>query len=387
MSAVDSTATPTDGHLAIGLLGPLEVHRGLTPIAIGGVKQRTVLALLALNVGRVVSVDQLVDALWSEAAGGNPTSTLQVYASKLRKALASSATPTPIAWRPPGYVLEIDPECVDTVRFDALIERAADARRDDDLDTASETLRSALRLWRGPALADLAEEPFAHGISTRLESRHSAAREDYLDIELMRGRHQDVVSELEALVATHPTRERLWALLMLALYRSGRQADALGAYQRARSHLDEQLGIEPTAELRQLEQAILKQSAELDAPEVPATDTTIKWVPTVARAWLESTRGERLELRVEPLLIGRTNSAELTLHDPRVSRRHAIIRPLADGYAIEDLGSTNGSQVNGELLSPHQLRPLTDGDRIDIGATTWSFSMPLAGEQPGRTGL
>ena len=230
------------------ILGPLEVVDGDRSLPLGGGRQRALLALLVTRPNEVVSTDRLVDQLWGSRPPKTALNTLQFYVSQLRKLLGADR----IVTRPPGYEIVVGPGELDLERFEALLAR-------DDAGA----LREALALWRGPALADLAFEPFAQAETARLEELRLAALERRLDLDLDDGRDAELVGELEGLIAEHPLRERLRGQLMLALYRSGRQADALAAYQTARETLVESLGIEPGPALQELERAILRQDASL----------------------------------------------------------------------------------------------------------------------------
>jgi DNA-binding SARP family transcriptional activator len=238
------------------LLGPLEVVDGDRSLALGGRKQRSLLAVLLLHANDVLSTELLVDEVW----GGSPPATVaksvQVYVSRLRKELGDGRLLT----RSPGYLLRVDPSELDLARFQALVAEAAAAGP----AAAAAKLREALGLWRGPPLADLAYEPFAQSHVARLEDLRFTALEQRIEADLASGEHARLTGELEALVAQHPLRERLHGQLMLALYRSGRQAEALAAYQAARATLVDELGIEPGRELRDLHEAILRQDERLD---------------------------------------------------------------------------------------------------------------------------
>ena len=248
------------------ILGAVEVEAGDRLLDLGGSKQRGVLAMLVLRAGNVVSTEVLIDGLWGERPPATAAKSLQVYISRLRKALGENA----IVTRSPGYLLAATPEEVDLARFERLVEDA----QHEAPEGAAALLRSALELWRGAALADLAGEPFARAEIARLEEQRLAALEDRIDADLALGRHPSVVAELEGLVRTHPYRERLRGQLMLALYRSGRQADALDAYRDARSALAEQLGLEPGHDLKDLERRILSQDPSLAAPSDPELSPT-----------------------------------------------------------------------------------------------------------------
>jgi len=250
-------------RLSFHVLGPLEVRDGGRALALGGGHQRALLAVLLLHANEVVSADRLIDALWGAAPPPTAAKTVQVYVSRLRKELGDGRLVT----RAPGYALQVERSEVDLAKFEQLL---GEAHRSEPA-LAADTLRRALALWRGPALADLTYESFAQPEIARLEELRWAALEQRVDADLAAGRHAELVGELGALVAEHPLRERLRAQLMLALYRSGRQAEALSAYRQAQRELSDELGLEPSEELKQLEQAILRQDAELSpARDVPA---------------------------------------------------------------------------------------------------------------------
>jgi predicted ATPase/DNA-binding SARP family transcriptional activator/Tfp pilus assembly protein PilF len=245
-----------------GVLGPLSMTSDGAGVALGSRKRRALLAVLLLEPNRVVSRDRLIDALWGEDPPETARNTLQVYVSQLRKLLPEGALET-VA---PGYRLAIDADSVDLFQFERLSEEGRTALASGNAAAAAGTLRAALALWRGPPLADLAWEPFAQSEVVRLEELRLTALENRIEADLMLGRHGQLVAELEQLVAEQPLRERLRGQLMLALYRSGRQADALMVYQRMRRTLVDELGLEPSESLRQLERAILAHDPTLAAP-------------------------------------------------------------------------------------------------------------------------
>ena len=242
------------------LLGPLEVRDGSRRVPLGGVRQRSVLALLLLDANRVVPADRIVDELWGETPPATALTAVQVYVSRLRKALGHEAIET----REPGYVLEAGAATHDLLRFEANAAAGRKAIASGDLAGGAALLRAALGEWRGPALADLAREPFAYRAADRLEELRLATLEERIEAELALGRHADVLDELNALVTANPLREGPRSQLMLALYRAGRQAEALEVYRAGRQALVEALAIEPGAELRRLELAILAQDPALD---------------------------------------------------------------------------------------------------------------------------
>jgi DNA-binding SARP family transcriptional activator/DNA-binding beta-propeller fold protein YncE len=252
------------------ILGPLKVYERGRPLPLGGIKQRALLALLILHRNEVVSTDRLIDDLWGNELPSRAVKTLQVSVSRLRKALggdgANGSSVGPLLTRDHGYLLRVEPEQLDLDRFRRLLEEGRHALADGNAETAARTLREALDLWRGPPLADLAYESFAQPEIRGLEELRLAAVEDRIDADLALGRHADLLAELEAVVAKHPLRERLRGQLMLALYRCGRQAEALDVYQRGRRALAEELGLEPSPALRELESAILARKPNLELP-------------------------------------------------------------------------------------------------------------------------
>ena len=244
------------------ILGPLEVLDDGRLVPLGGTRQRAVLAILLLHRGDALRVDRLVDELWGERPPDTATKTVQVYVSRLRKELGQGV----LATRGGGYALELEPDELDAERFERLTAEGRDALQRGEARAASELLREALGLWRGAPLGDLAYEPFAQSHIARLEELRLVALEHRIEADLELGEAAGLIPELETLVREHPARERLRAQLILALYRSGRQSDALASYRDARRALVEELGLEPGRELQELERAILAQDPEIDAP-------------------------------------------------------------------------------------------------------------------------
>jgi len=274
------------------ILGTLEIEGPEGPISLGGRNQRAVLAVLLLRPGELVSMERLVRDLWGEEPPKTAVTSLQNAVSQLRKALGPDVLET----RAPGYVLRVERDRIDSHRFERLVAEARGVPAPERVAL----LREALKLWRGPALAEFAFDSFALPEARRLEELHLAALEERLDAELELGRHAEVAGELESLVAAEPLRERLRGQLMLALYRSGRQAEALKSYQEARRTLVDELGIEPGAALQQLHGAILRQEAGLAAPGAAPTDVDVEG--EILRATLSG--------RVVPVL-GLVGGAEL----------------------------------------------------------------------------
>lgn len=256
------------------ILGPLEVIDDGRELSIRGRKLQALLVLLLLNAGETVSRDRLIAELWGDDPPATAAKTLQVHVSRLRREVGDA-----VVTRGGGYSVRVPPHGLDLRRFEALVAEGRAALADHRPEDGEAPLSDALALWRGPALPELADEPFARTEIGRLEQLRLDALEDHTEAELSLGRHAQAIDTLEGLVARHPYRERSRALLMLALYRGGRQADALDAYRDARRVLVDELGIEPGPRLRELQEAILAQDpvldgargSELAAPAAPST--------------------------------------------------------------------------------------------------------------------
>jgi DNA-binding SARP family transcriptional activator/pimeloyl-ACP methyl ester carboxylesterase len=267
--AVPSAHVPSDaassgigpsGHTGVRLLGPVDVVVDGRPVPLPRSHARTMLAALAVRAGHILSTDALIDAVWGDDPPRTATHALHVHASRLRKLDPDGLR---IVGRPGGYVLQLGPGQLDTDRFETLAARGRAELASGRPDAAAAVLRSALALWRGPPLADVPWERFADGDTRRWEELRHATHEVLVDAELAAGRHLEVVPDAESLVRDQPFRERRWGQLMVALYRAGRQAEALDAYRRVRTLLTEELGIEPSLHLRELEAKILRQDDSL----------------------------------------------------------------------------------------------------------------------------
>lgn len=364
------------------LLGPLEVEGSDGRAALGGVKQRAVLAQLMLRPGRVVTVDRLVDVVWGDGAGDGARHTLQVYVSSLRRALAAVAPARrPILVRAgAGYRLDLDESEVDASLMDALARRGRAALEGGNPEDARAAFDAALTLWRGPALADFPDERWARAEARRLEESRVALTEDRIESDLALGRHGALVAEIEALVHEHPLRERLRGQLMLALYRGGRQTDALAAYREARTVLRDEAGLDPGPALRDLERRILAQDPGLHAQAGPMyAARAMGGEPPATIAWSGPDGRERslaLDPAVPRIAIGRLPGSDVLLDwDTAVSRAHAEIVRFAGGwYVVDDGMSSNGTVVNGARITSRRL--LTDGDVVTAGGTALRFRDP-----------
>jgi DNA-binding SARP family transcriptional activator len=298
------------------ILGPLEVWNEGGEVSLGGPKPRALLAVLLLHANEVVPADRLIDELWGEDSPEDAAAALRVNVSRLRKALPQDVLTT----RSPGYILKVEPDELDLRRFERLVDGARSLLARGLAAEASERLGEALALRRGPALADFAYESFAQTAIARLEEIGLAALELRIDADLALGRHDELVGELEALVAEHPLRERLRSYLMTALYRSGRQAEALDAYQSARRALVHGLGIDPSPALQELEQKILRQDPSLDVEtSAPASAREV-----AERSILVAITHEQ---RVDALL---AIAEPLVRHPPRVMILVSLVSDAAE---------------------------------------------------------
>jgi DNA-binding SARP family transcriptional activator/CheY-like chemotaxis protein len=335
------------------LLGQVEAWRdGSSRVELGGRKQRAVLAALLVRAGRVVSQDQLIDDLWPDDPPARAAATVQVFVSNLRRALEPDrprGEPARLlVTSAPGYVLRADPGAIDAHEFVRLAGEGRAALDDDDGERAAKVLATAVGLWRGAALADVADAPFAQAEASRLEELRRGCAEDLVDAELSLGRHTAVVAELERQVSEHPLRERPRAQLMLALYRSGRQADALAVYRHGMRILRDELGLEPGASLKALQQAVLSQDPDLE------------WEPPepVIRGALPTEPGD------EP---GRV----LVVDDSGINRRLLVaaltelgheVRAAENGRrALEILREGEASGAGFDLVLLDLLMPVMDG--------------------------
>ena len=268
------------------ILGPLEVSVDGRVIEVGGPRLRALLVILLLRANEPVGRDVLVHELWGEQPPAGAQHSLDVYVSRLRKSLDAAADGPVVVTRPGAYSLQLAAEQLDARRFERLVAEGRAALAANEPGQAAAKLRAALTLWRGPALADLANGRGPRAEAARLEELRLGAIDDRIDSDLALGRHAAIVGELEALVAAHPLPERLHEQLMIAFYRSGRQAEALEAYQAARRTLVEDLGLEPGPALQRLERAILRHDPSLDLPGAGAAPAGLGPAGRTARSWL-----------------------------------------------------------------------------------------------------
>jgi len=340
----------------IRLLGPVAAAAGAEDVPLGGPRQRVLLALLALEPRRAVPVDRLCDELWSGTEPTGAATTLRTYVSRLRRALG----PDTVRATAGGYALELDPEAIDAVRFERLLAEGRAERRRGAAGLAAARLRTALELWRGPALADVCAEGALAVEARRLDELRLQCLEERIDADLALARHSALVAELRALVQGQPLRERFWRQLALALYRCGRQAEALAAYREARELLDAELGLEPSDELKELERAILRQEVE---PVIPAEARHNLPVPTTTFV------GREQELEDLERLLRRHRVVTLTGMGGSGKTRLALeiawrqIEAWADGVWLADLTAVADPElVAATVAAAVGLRDDSDAD-------------------------
>jgi YVTN family beta-propeller protein len=280
------------------LLGPFEVAVDGHDVDVGGLKQRALLAILLLHANEPVHRDVLIDQLWGEHPPAGPDHALAVYIWRLRKTLEAAAGHPCVLTRPGGYLLKTAPEQVDLFRFERLVHDGQQSLAAGNAGDAAAQLREALALLHGGPLADFRDEPFARAAITRLDGLRAQAAGDRIEADLAIGQHARIVGELEAVIASQPLSERPYQQLMVALYRCGRQADALAVYQRARRTLIEELGVEPGQPLQRLQRAILRQDPSLELPRPQASAQAPARRSATARTWLAGPGAKRRLLAV-----------------------------------------------------------------------------------------
>lgn len=368
-------------RLGFGLLGPLLWTAAGTPMELGTPKQRAVLAMLLINRNRAVGTESLVNAAWDESPAAGVRASIHSYVSNLRRILSSADVDprTVLASAPPGYRLSVaDGDC-DLDRFISKKAAGIRAAAAGQFDQASGHLSSALAEWRGPVLDDLRDFAFVETFATALMEERMLAHTARAEAEIACGRAYTVIGELEELAAEHPYHEPLWAQLITAYYVAERQSDALKAYQRLKTVLADDLGIDPGPTVEGLHMRILRRE-RLDAKQV-AKRTAVRTMTTShstfvgqsAVAGLRDAAGRRYPLKTSATRIGRQADNDIVLNDDDVSRHHAVIVDTGSSFMITDLRSANGVLVQGQRLHPSAT--LAEGDRIRICGHEFTFEI------------
>jgi DNA-binding SARP family transcriptional activator len=360
--------------VGFGVLGPLQMTAGDTPVPLGSRKQRAVLAMLVINRNRVVGSDALIDGVSGQRARQEARASLHTYVSNLRRLLNDAGVDgrTVLAAAPSGYRLSVPDIDCDIGRF--VSEKAAGTRAAavGHFELASRHLSAALAEWRGRVLEDLGDFEFAASFAAALIEDQVDVHTARAEVEIACGRGNSVIGALEGIAAEHPSREPLWAQLIIAYYIAERQSDALDAYRRLKTALSADLGIEPGPTIRALHERILRQEvldvrrAALTAASVAASTldrrTTAAGQPNVARLHAQS--GQLYPLSGAATRIGRLADNDVVLDDAEVSRHHAVVSDTGTSFVITDLRSANGVYVHGRRIRGSVA--LADGDPIRI---------------------
>ena len=373
-------ALPVRHEIQFGVLGPLQVSVGSTPIQVGTPKQRAVLAMLIANANRAVSAADLITAIWADKPPAAARISVSAYVSNLRRIITQSGVDAHavVSTAPNGYRLEITTEQSDLARFAAEQQAGNNAVAAGHFESASTHLTAALRQWRGPVLDDLRDFAFTDVLRSELAEDKILAHTARAQAEIACGRAHTIVRELETLVGEHPYREPLWAQLITAYYLTDRQSDALDTYHRLKTALSDDLGIDPAPALRTLYEQILRQEPlDVQRNAQAAAQTIIAFEPDATTlisrvtAVLRDVRDHVHRLKGSATRIGRHPDNDLVVPDDKVSRHHAVINNADTTHIITDLGSANGVHVNGERI--RATAELHDGDTIRIGGQLFVF--------------
>lgn len=380
MVRTGAKAAGEDQHaLDFRVLGPMQASLNGAPIRLGGIKPRAVLASLLINANRVVPAESIAVSAWNGDPPDSYLATLQVYVSTLRKVLGApshggNAILETVA---PGYRLQVPDGQTDLSRFRKYREHGQILMSSRKVTEAADSFRLALEQWSGSALSDLAGLRFAEEFANALEEERLSTLQWRIQADLECGRHQSLVGELTDLTSRHPLREPLWVQLMLALYRCGRQAEALDAGRRLRFLLGNELGIDPSPMVQDLERRILRQ--DVPAPPggspVPASvsATMVESDDRPSRALLRDGSGRTTAIPAVGLRLGRDVDNDMILDDAKISRHHAVIVDTGADFVISDLRSTNGTFVGNTRVA--DSRSLDDSDVIRLGNTELRFEL------------
>lgn len=372
--------TGTEPEIQFGVLGPLQVTVGATPIQVGTPKQRAVLAMLVANANRAVSAAELITAIWEDEPPAAARISVSAYVSNLRRIITEAGVDAHalVSTAPHGYRLEITTTQSDLTRFATEHQAGISAVAAGRFESASTHLTAALSLWRGPVLDDLRDFAFADALRNELTEDKILVHTARAQAEIACGRAHTIVRELETLVREHPYREPLWAQLITAYYLADRQSDALDTFHRLKKALSDDLGIDPAPALRTLYEQVLRQEpldVQRNAQSVaqtiiafePGATIPIKGVTAILRDADDHVHA----LTGSATRIGRYLDNDLVVPDDKVSRHHAVINNAGTTHIITDLGSANGVHVNGVRI--RATAELHDGDTIRIGGQVFVF--------------
>jgi SARP family transcriptional regulator, regulator of embCAB operon len=359
-----------------GILGPLCVSCDGADVTVSGVRRISLLVRLLISANQRVSVDRLIEDLWEGEAPGSARATLQSHISHLRGQLGTDQLTHTSA----GYQLKVEHGALDADTFQVESRDGRERLAVSEFEAASDLLASSLNRWRGAALAEVNSAVWAIPEVSRLDNLRAATGGALLEALLAQGRNEETIEHAQLMLEQQPLRENIWSDLMLALYRSGRQAEALAAYQDIRRRLADELGLEPTRKLSELEESILLQKPELDwigmESEEPVrrhSSSNRNVATTTAFLQQEGSEPSRLLLIHERTTLGRLPDNDISLPgDMRVSRHHTEIEEHLNGeWLVRDLRSRNGTYLNGERISESILR---SGDRIKVGSHSFLFT-------------
>jgi DNA-binding SARP family transcriptional activator len=357
--------------LRVSVLGPLVASIDGAPVAIGGDRPRVLLARLAVDAPTAVRTDQLVEAIWGDAAPAKAANTLQVHVSNLRRAVGRSANGEQILQtQHNGYGLAVTADQLDLLRFIELVQSARAAADDHDHEAAAAAYRRALDIPSGEPLADLLDNEWAVRESAAINQRIDGVWREWVVAELGAGHHLALVPPLESRLREHSLDEGVAAMLVLALYRAGRQTDALRVLSDVRRRLSDEIGVDPGPELAELENRILTHDPRLRNDRVAADLATVTRVRSDDPAAVLLVAGRRHVLSADLITIGRHHDQHVVIDDVDVSREHAVLERRPGGFRLADRGSTNGTWVNGERVDEVDL---TDGDELWFGSIIATF--------------
>jgi DNA-binding SARP family transcriptional activator len=370
------------GWTGFGVLGPLQVLVEDEPQALGGPKQRAILALLLLNRNRVVPMDAVSDTVWEDNPPPAVVSSIHVAISGLRRVLApvSARIGGQLETAPPGYRLSLGDDAYDLALFQRHREAGGRSFRAGDFAAAAAELNRGLALWRGQALADLSRIRFASDFAAAVEEERLTAVELRVDADLRCGRLETLLPELLELTARHTMREHLWAQLATVLYGLNRQAEALSSLRRLREVLDEELGIDPSPSLQELELRILRQDLDVGSVAVVRADelaATVGEPLADTTAELVCSWGPVHPVFARGVIIGRSPDSDIVVADDRASRQHAQVSAAAEGFTITDLRSRNGTYLNGRRVVGEVS--LSGGDVIGVGRLSLTLHVGRGG--------